>query len=219
MRLVCSCLSAVLLFALSLCGSPAQAASIDVRVTDTQGKPVAEAVAYLEPLSRTVQRPRPKNPVAVAQIDREFVPYVTPVLVGTAVSFPNLDPMRHHVYSFSPSKTFEIKLYRGDSPSRVTFDTPGVVALGCNIHDWMLGYVLVLETSHFDKTNAEGRARIEDVAAGEYSLKLWHPDQRTAFVARTLRVTASNTTEAAQFDVAPRPRRFKPPHDPSRYRD
>jgi len=212
-------LSALLLLAVSLCGKTAHAASVEVRVTDAQGKPVVEAVAYLEPLSRPAQRQRPRNPVAIAQIDREFVPYVTPVLVGTAVSFPNLDPMRHHVYSFSPSKTFEIKLYRGDSPSRVVFDAPGVVALGCNIHDWMLGYVLVLETSHFDKTSAAGRARIDDVAPGEYSLKVWHPDQRGAFTARTLIVGTSNTTEDAKLDVAPRPRRFKPPHDPARYRD
>ncbi|MBL8516771.1 MAG: methylamine utilization protein [Betaproteobacteria bacterium] len=207
------------LLCIALLGGAARAATVDVRVTDAQGKPVAEAVVYLESATRPAHRPRSKSPVAVAQADREFVPYVTPVLAGTAVSFPNRDPMRHHVYSFSPAKTFEIKLYRGDSPSRIVFDTPGVVALGCNIHDWMLGYLLVLETPLFDKTNADGRARIEDVAPGEYSLKLWHPDQRAAFPARTLRVTASNASEDAKFDVGPRPRRFKPPHDPSRYRE
>jgi plastocyanin len=208
-----------MLFSVLLFAGIAAAASIDVRVTDAQGRPVAEAVVYLESATKSSQRPRPKNPVAVAQLDREFVPYVTPLLAGTAVSFPNLDPMQHHVYSFSPAKTFEIKLYRGDSPSRVVFDTPGVVALGCNVHDWMLGYLFVLDTPHFEKTNADGRVRINDLPLGDYTLKAWHPDQRAALTGRALRIATENAQQDVALDVAPRPRRYKPPHDPARYRE
>ena len=102
---------------------------------------------------------------AIAQVDREFVPYMTVLQTGTTVTFPNRDPIQHHVYSFSPAKSFEIKLYSGKSPSEILFDKPGVVTLGCNIHDWMIGYMLVVSTPYFAKTDAGGIARLRDVPA------------------------------------------------------
>jgi plastocyanin len=82
-------------------------------------------------------------------IDREFTPYVSVIQTGTRVEFPNRDPIQHHVYSFSPAKTFEIKLYSGRSPESILFDKPGVITIGCNIHDWMIAYVLVVPTPYF----------------------------------------------------------------------
>jgi len=94
------------------------------------------------------------SPKPVAASDRDFIPYLTALKTGTVATFP--EPRSHRVYSFSPAKSFEIKLYSGRSPSSIAFDKPGVVTLGCNIHDWMIGYVLVVSTPHFAKTDAAG---------------------------------------------------------------
>jgi hypothetical protein len=93
--------------------------------------------------------------------------------VGSTVTFPNRDNTRHHVYSFSPAKRFELPLYAGSDVDPVRFDTPGVVTLGCNIHDWMIGYIHVLDTPFHGVTDAQGRSRIE-LPAGRYQLRVWH---------------------------------------------
>ena len=122
---------------LLLAASPACAASIEVAVVDGAGKPVAEvAVWALVPGSPSEAR---GVRAQIEQLDREFLPYLTVIQQGTTVTFPNRDPILHHVYSFSPAKPFEIKLYTGRSPSEIVFDKAGVVTLGCNIHDWMIG--------------------------------------------------------------------------------
>jgi len=137
--------------------------------------PVANAVVHA---TRTdgESLPRPADPEAVMdQRDRQFAPHVLPVLAGTSVRFPNSDDTRHHVYSFSEAKTFELQLYHGETARPVTFEQPGVVTLGCNIHDWMLGYIYVLDTPAFARTDASGQGRIGDLPAGEYRVELWHP--------------------------------------------
>jgi hypothetical protein len=115
-----------------------------------------------------------RRDAAIEQKDRQFIPLVTVVQAGTAVAFPNRDPIRHHVYSFSPPKPFEIKLYVGTPVDPVVFDKPGEVVLGCNIHDHMLAYVYVVETPWFGKTGADGRVSIEGVPGGEYDVRAWH---------------------------------------------
>jgi hypothetical protein len=113
--------------------------------------------------------------VDLVQVNRQFQPMVTLVTVGTAVNFPNRDTVRHHVYSFSPVKKFEIKLYVGTPAAPVVFDSPGIAVLGCNIHDTMAAWVLVLETPHFGLTGADGRLALANVPAGAYRLRAWHP--------------------------------------------
>jgi hypothetical protein len=103
------------------------------------------------------------------------VPYVEPVFVGWNVRFPNSDNIRHQVYSFSPAKRFELPLYGGQDAESVLFDQPGVVVLGCNIHDWMVAYVYVSKTPYFAKTEATGTATIEDLPPGDYTARVWHP--------------------------------------------
>jgi hypothetical protein len=100
---------------------------------------------------------------------------MTAVQVGTAVSFPNSDNIRHHVYSFSPAKKFELPLYSGVPAEPVVFDKVGFVTLGCNIHDWMIAYVAVLPTPHFQVTRQDGRAVLKDLPAGQYTVQVWHP--------------------------------------------
>ncbi|MDZ7683746.1 MAG: methylamine utilization protein [Gammaproteobacteria bacterium] len=108
------------------------------------------------------------------QKSKAFRPYVLPVRVGTEVSFPNSDQIRHHVYSFSPAKRFEIRLYHGEPGETVTFDEPGIVALGCNIHDNMVGYIYVTEAVSFGRTNASGEVQL-NLPPGTQMIRAWHP--------------------------------------------
>ena len=142
----------------------ARGGHVEAIVKDQDGKPVVDAVVSLTPA--VVRRPG-SPPVAVMdQVNKEFVPLVLPVMVGTAVSFPNRDNIRHHVYSFSSARKFELPLYIGTPAAPIVFDKPGPVALGCNIHDWMVAYIYVVATPHFAKTVADGKARLDGLPAG-----------------------------------------------------
>ena len=130
------------------------------------------------------------------------------VVVGTAVTFPNRDNIRHHVYSFSPAKRFELPLYSGTPAAPVVFDKPGAVVLGCNIHDWMLGYVYVLPTPYFARTGEDGKGRIGDVPAGAYEARVWHPRLRAEPEKTATPVTiAAGETGQVAFAVALKPDR------------
>jgi hypothetical protein len=117
---------------------------------------------------------KPLAGIQIAQDRRQFVPRLTVVTVGTSVLFPNRDNVRHQVYSFSPAKTFELKLYAGVPHEPVVFDRPGVAVLGCNIHDQMAAWVVVVDTPLYARSDAEGNARIEGVPPGSYRLMAWH---------------------------------------------
>jgi len=160
--------------ALAFCGSWADAGTVQVQVADEAGRPLAEAAVFLE--SREArQSSHPQAGAEMAQSNRQFIPRVLIVPVGTAVAFPNRDTVRHHVYSFSPTKTFELKLYTGTAAVPVVFDRPGIAVLGCNIHDTMAAWVVVVETPYFSLTQRLGVAVLHDVPAGNYSLRVWHP--------------------------------------------
>lgn len=197
--------------------SHARALSLDAFVRDSAGMPVADAVVYAMPASGPADA-RPGRVAQIEQQDREFVPYVSVIQAGTTVTFPNRDPILHHVYSFSPAKAFEIKLYTGKSPGGILFDKPGVVTLGCNIHDWMVGYLLVVQSPYFAKTDSGGVARIRDLPAGAYELHTWHPQQRAATEPRrlVLDVAAPPSVEIT-LDTLPRKPKFKPPLDRLKY--
>ena len=154
------------------CGA-AGAASVSVLVADPAGKPLADAVVMLEPAAGKLPV-APMTGVRIAQVKRQFAPQVSVVTVGTPVSFPNDDTVRHHVYSFSPVKTFELKLYAGVPNAPVVFDKPGIAVLGCNIHDQMVAWVVVVDTPLHARSAASGRARIDGVPAGSYQLRVWH---------------------------------------------
>jgi plastocyanin len=182
---------------------PADAARLDVLVRNPAGAPLQDAVAWAMPKAGTP--PRIKREAAVEQKDRTFVPFVTAVQVGTAISFPNRDEIRHHVFSFSQAKSFELKLYAGTPAAPVVFDKPGEVVLGCNIHDQMLAYIRVVESPWFAKTGPEGRARIEGLPAGEYEIHVWHYGQVRDMDAVPVRLEAEGAAEAA-FSVPTRAR-------------
>ena len=123
----------------------AHAATVQIEVLDAAGKPVGDAVVFLES-AQARRQVRPLAALEMAQQKKQFVPEVLVVPVGSEVRFPNHDTVRHHVYSFSPAKKFELKLYTGTPANPVLFDRPGVVVLGCNIHDQMVGWILVVDT-------------------------------------------------------------------------
>ena len=196
---------------LALTGAVSRASTLQVHVHDGAGAPVADAVVSLLPLDR----PAPPAHDAHAVMDQRnlsFVPQVLVVQTGTEVGFPNSDNVRHHVYSFSPAKRFELKLYAGNHTSTVLFDHPGVDTLGCNIHDWMLGYVVVVDTPWFAKTGADGGARV-DAPAGRYTLQLWdaRQDPGTPPVSETVALGASPTQRQYTLALHPAELTNRPP--------
>lgn len=179
--------------------------SVAIDVVDLAGKPLEKTVVWAVPLSGQ-SLPAPAGMGAeIRQRDARFIPEVTPVRVGTAVSFPNEDDVRHNVYSFSPAKKFSISLYLGTPAEPVVFDKPGEVVIGCNIHDRMVAYVLALETPYFATTGRDGAVRLAGLVPGEYELRAWHPDQRIEPTPRRITVGAQDRL-AHRFvaDLTPR---------------
>jgi plastocyanin len=151
------------------------AAGVQVLVKDIKGATVPDAVVSLVPLDTPPVVTPPEAPVPIAQDGQEFDPYVTTVVTGTRVSFPNHDKISHQVYSLSRTKPFSIPLYGPGAGQTLLFDKPGIVALGCNIHDWMSAYIVVLGTPHYQKTPPAGTATFATLPPGRYRLEVWHP--------------------------------------------
>jgi len=152
---------------------------LHVEVTPSSSKLIDEVTVALLPKTSELRSLLNQAPidVAITQKDAQFQPFVTMVQRGASVDFPNLDAFAHHVYSFSKAMAFELPLYSGDDVQRVTATNPGVVPLGCNIHDWMLGYILVVDSPFFGFLE-NGRAQFPKVPVGNYSVALWHPSMK-----------------------------------------
>lgn len=154
----------------------AWAGDLAVSVRDSAGKPVSNAVVTVYPASGTPKGPiRFAWPLTVAQQNIQFDPFVLVAPVGGAVSFPNRDKVQHHVYSFSAGNKFELKLFGRDETRSVTFKSVGVAAIGCNIHDQMVGYVKVVDTPFAIKTGADGVAILRGLPTGQATIRVWHP--------------------------------------------
>jgi len=155
--------------------SPLAAAPLNVRVVDASGRPVRDAVVTLYPAGTAARPAHAAGRFVVSQQNLQFRPFLTVVPVGADVSFPNLDPTKHHVYSFSTAKRFELKLFAKDQSRTVHFDRPGVVALGCNIHDQMSAFIVVTDSAWTARTNAQGFASFGDAPNAPARLTVWHP--------------------------------------------
>ena len=164
--------------------SELRAGALEVVVRDLEGDGVEDVVVFADALGKEKSPPSSqagtkKSALAtIAQRNKEFEPYVTPMRVGTAVNFPNEDDILHNVYSFSKAKKFQLPLYKDSPPDPVIFDKRGPVILGCNIHDWMVAYVYVLETPFFSKTDSTGRATLAAIPEGDYEVQVWHPRRK-----------------------------------------
>jgi plastocyanin len=128
------------------------------------------------------------------QVNTQFLPHILAIQKGSQVRFPNSDSIKHHVYSFSSTKTFELQLYKELESDPLLFSKPGVVAVGCNIHDWMLGYIFVVDTPYFNKTNIDGNVSLE-MPDGEYQLNVWHPRIQDELSTLSRMVTMWNKSE------------------------
>jgi plastocyanin len=156
------------------CWQATVAAQVSVTVRDGAGGPVGDAVVALHASSGNVPAAPANRSVALDQLKKQFVPHVLVIQTGTTLSFPNSDNIRHQVYSFSEAKRFELKLYSGKSAEPILFDRPGVVVLGCNIHDWMSAYLYVVDTPYFALTDKDGHVVIQ-APLGNYTARIWHP--------------------------------------------
>ena len=189
------------------------AATLEISVVDEQGRPIAGVSVYATPADGAVQHEGARAAAAHAetrrkatmeQQDLQFVPHMLVVQAGTEVAFPNGDEVSHHVYSFSETKPFELPLYKGDQAPPQLFDRAGIVVLGCNIHDGMLGYIVVVDTPHFAKTDEQGVALIENVPAGDYVLAAWTPRARPAALPPTQQLTVTQENVAAEIRITGR---------------
>lgn len=196
----------VLLMAIILCtAAPAQAASLTVTVVDSAGRPLRDAVISVRPANTPGGAARFAFDPRVGQKDIQFTPGLTVVPVGTTVSFPNFDKVRHHVYSFSRAKKFELKLYGRDQSRSVRFDVPGTIALGCNIHDGMRGFIRVVDTPWAAASDARGRASFNGLPAGGAQLVIWHPAARSRDneIRTSVAIDAGAVARTIKLPVAP----------------
>jgi plastocyanin len=221
-RAIATCITLVAIAGSYSCA----AADISVMVVDHDGRGVAEVVVAVTPAAATpatAAHPAVASPAALSglktvmdQRNREFVPRVLVVGIGTSVEFPNNDSVSHQVYSFSAAKRFQLPLYKGQAHPPVTFDRSGLVVLGCNIHDAMVGYVYVTDAPYFGITEATGGLTIKDLPAGDYRISVWGPyiTDAPASLVRTIHVDG-NEPATARFQLIlalrarpePRPRR------------
>ena len=165
----------VLLTLAASASTSVRAADLEVVVRDLADHPLQDAVVYVEPVGAPVT---PSHDVAHAKIDqvnKEFVPLVTVVRTNTEISFPNSDNFRHSIYSFSQPKAFTTKLYSGKQAPPVLFDKAGLVVLGCNIHDMMAAWVVIVDTPYFTKTAAGGTGILKGLEPGDYRVSVWYP--------------------------------------------
>jgi plastocyanin len=196
------------LVALAVAGQ-ARAGTLEVAVADGEGKPIERVAVYASAIAGP-RLPAPGATDTIDQHDERFVPHILVVQTGTSVEFPNNDVVSHHVYSFSPAKSFELGLYKGQVYPPIVFDAPGIVVLGCNIHDGMLGYILVVDTPYFALTNDEGIAVVEGVPDGAYDIEVWTPRARSSDLPAVQRLTIDGHVTTAEVRI---PGRLQPDHD------
>ena len=193
---------ALLLILSLLLPSLAEAATVTVAVRGPNGEPVRDAVVMVHLVGRPTPAPRPAaGGYEINQKGLQFHPFISVVPVGSDVSFPNLDTVRHHVYSFSPAKRFELKLYAREQNRAVRFDRAGYVALGCNIHDQMSAFVAVVDTVWAVKTDGAGNATVANVPAGNAEVSVWHPYLRAPNNTLSQPVALAGERAAASFAV------------------
>jgi plastocyanin len=198
--------STLAILALLLAAVAARAGEVRGRVVGAEGEGLADAVVFASDLPL-----RAHPPAAVMdQVHKQFVPHLLVVPVGTEVRFPNHDQIHHHVYSFSRAKSFELPLYKGEAATPVTFDTPGAVKIGCNIHDWMSAVILVVPSAYATRTDADG-GFVLDLPPGEHRVVAWHEHAETPLDETARRVAIGTAPAEATFRVVVRPPIERPP--------
>lgn len=174
--------------------------ALEITVHDQAGQPLVDAVVFAVP---TGARPNSAPGTAmIDQVDKQFVPRVSAIAAGTTVTFPNKDDIKHQVYSFSPAKVFQLKLYHGVAAAPVVFDKAGLVVMGCNIHDGMVGYVYVVDAPYFALADANGHVNLAELPRGTYHLEAWHYRMLSDPAPKTQTVAIDATTQSLELTVA-----------------
>lgn len=174
-----------------------KAKNYQVSVTDNKGNAVKNAIVEFHLLQ--TETPSPKKLAVMDQVEEQFKPHVLAIEKGTLVSFPNSDNIKHHVYSFSAAKSFEQGLYKGRQAQPIEFESAGIVDLGCNIHDWMLGYIYVADSAYFAKTDSSGKINLS-VPDSIKSISIWHPRMQEKELRLMLTPKANETTISFQLE-------------------
>ena len=167
------CVSFALLFA----SASSAAAEFEITVLDRNGEPVPNVAVYVQS-DDDGDRPETEKIAVMQQVDSRFEPDLLVVQTGTRVQFPNNDIVAHHVYSFSTPNNFVLPMFRGGMRPQVQFEHPGVVTVGCNLHDQMVGYILVVDGQAYGKTDRDGRVHLDADNPEGVTVKIWSPDIR-----------------------------------------
>lgn len=197
---------------LCLLAAPGFAGAETVRVTvkDREGQPVPDVAVFLESQVLAEERAPDGTTAVMDQVDRRFVPHILVVQTGTRVEFPNSDTVAHHVYSFSHPNEFKLPIYKGDAHAPVLFEENGVVILGCNIHDHMLAYIVVVDTPSFAKTNEDGVAILENPGDEYAEVSIWSPRIRDDAAALSVAVDSGQSDATVAFRLQ---KTLRPPHN------
>lgn len=182
--------------------APALGGEIAGRVTNAKGEPVAQAVVFIKSLPADAQSAKVPASIEMDQVQRQFVPHLLLIPVGAEVRFPNRDQIHHHVYSFSRTKSFELPLYKEEEAPPVRFETPGVVKIGCNIHDWMSAIIFVSPTPYFAVSDEAGKFLLPDVPNGSYALLAWHELSQVKVGDTTQQIQVSEQPSEVNFSLS-----------------
>jgi len=153
--------------------------TISIKVIDPKHSAVQGVITYLTPKNKNFTFPISRQPLTISQNNKKFTPYIAVLQKGQKINFKNQDDVTHHIYSVSGENRFDFKIKAGTQNNNTVVKTAGEVAMGCNIHDWMSGYVLVVNTPYFIQTDSEGSSIFEDIPSGNYKLTIWHPQLAT----------------------------------------
>ena len=198
-RVLCPCVWGVVM--------AAHAGSLTIRMVDSHGHPVSDGVTTID----RAYRPAAPSTHYVDQKHETFIPYVEVVHPGDSVVFRNSDNTRHHVYTFSRLGAFQFILSQGESSPPVVLNRPGVIAVGCNIHDHMIAY-LVITTDLTEVTTQNGQAHFDDLSPGHYIVTVWHPQLWPGRppVSAAVDVPAEGAAQELSFTLKlmPDPRKF-----------
>jgi plastocyanin len=198
------------LFVMSCFATFSHAIDLDVSVIDRDGQPVADVAVYAVSKDTEVELANASTSAIMDQIDMQFVPHLLVIQTGTSVEFPNSDSVAHHVYSFSHPNKFILPMYKGEEHPPVTFEHSGIVSLGCNIHDHMLGYIFVVDSSFFGKTDESGKASLSLDNPQDYVISIWSPRIRDKeeFLSKAVLASGELKTSLA-FELE---KKLNPPH-------
>jgi hypothetical protein len=168
-------LSTAKAFGISNCNDDsAQSICVQVIVKSKAAQALADMVVYLAPLDGQVLDKSSKE-TKIGQRGKSFNPYISVSQVNSKINFVNQDDITHHIYSAGSDNKFSFKIRAGQTNASTQFNHASEVAMGCNIHDWMSGYLLVVNTPYFGKTDKHGQVSFDITELGRYQIVVWHP--------------------------------------------